>query len=148
MYSEDAARVFGAVGIPPIFDDESKNAWAKYVELTVERYKGKIDLFEVWNEPDGTTFWKHGANGTEYGEFVVRTAKAVKKANPDARVVAGAMYRKNFEFLTEAMETGMYKYLDYVSYHQYTHDANHITRILRLYRENPVHNLVVEETVL
>ena len=40
---------FGAVGIPPIFDDESKNAWAKYVELTVGRYKGKIDLFEVWN---------------------------------------------------------------------------------------------------
>jgi len=134
LYSEDAARVFGAVGIPPIFDDESKNAWDKYVETTVERYKGKIDLFEVWNEPDGTTFWKHGANGTEYGEFAVRTAKAVKRANPEAKVVAGAMYRKNFEFITEAMDTGMYKYIDYVSYHQYTHDETDVVPYVKVLR--------------
>ena len=36
LYSEDAAKVFGAVGIPPIFDEESKNAWNNYVEVTVE----------------------------------------------------------------------------------------------------------------
>lgn len=38
LYSEDAAKVFGAVGVPPIFTDEQKNAWRNYVKAVVARY--------------------------------------------------------------------------------------------------------------
>ena len=37
--------------------------WFRKRIKTNERYKGKIDLFEVWNEPDGTTFWKQFGEG-------------------------------------------------------------------------------------
>ena len=32
LYSDDAKKIFGAVGCPPIFNDEQKNAWANYVK--------------------------------------------------------------------------------------------------------------------
>ena len=58
-----------------------ENAWKNYVKEVVARYKGKVHLFEVWNEPDGKWCWKHGPNGTEYGQFVIDTAKAIKEVN-------------------------------------------------------------------
>ena len=80
VYDEAAAKVFGAVGCPPIHTEEQKKAWHDYVVALVTRYKGKIGWYEVWNEPDGKWCWKHGVNGTEYGEFVNATAKAVREA--------------------------------------------------------------------
>ena len=134
LYSEDAARVFGAVGVPPIFDDESKLAWKNYVKATVERYKGKVDLFEVWNEPDGQWCWKHGVNATELGNFTIETAKAVKEANPDAKVVGGVCCFTKLCFINQAMHTGMGKYIDYISYHQYTHDETEVVSYVKALR--------------
>ena len=134
LYSEDAAKVFGAVGVPPIFDDESKNAWAKYVEAVVSRYKGKVDLFEVWNEPDGEWCWKHGPNGTELGNFTIDTAKAVKRANPDAKVVGGVTCCALFEYISAAFSTGMGDYIDYVTYHQYTPDETKVVDFVNGWR--------------
>lgn len=134
LYSEDAAKIFGAVGVPPIFDEESKRAWANYVEATVKRYIGKIDLFEVWNEPDGHWCWKHGINLTEVGQFNIDTAKAIKKGNLDAKVVGGVMCKRSLRDMTEAFETGMGDYLDYVSYHQYTHDESTVIPYVKALR--------------
>lgn len=134
LYSEDAAKVFGAVGVPPIFDDESKNAWANYVKAVVTRYKGKVNLFEVWNEPDGKWCWKHGVNATELGNFTVATAKAVKEANPDAKVVGGVCCHTWLWFVNEALKTGMGEYIDYVSYHQYTHDETEVVSYVKALR--------------
>ena len=47
----------------------------------------------MWNEPDGIWAWKHGVNATEYGNFAISTAKAVKKGDADAKVVAGVKRR-------------------------------------------------------
>jgi len=134
LYSEDAAKVFGAVGVPPIFNDEQKNAWKNYVKEVVARYKGKVDLFEVWNEPDGKWCWKHGVNATELGNFTIATAKAVKEANPDAKVVGGVCCHADLNFINEAMHTGMGNYLDYVSYHQYTHDETAVVSYVKALR--------------
>lgn len=134
LYSEDAAKVFGAVGVPPIFDDESKKAWENYVKAVVSRYKGKVELFEVWNEPDGQWCWKHGVNATELGNFTVATAKAVKEANPDAKVVGGVCCHTQLWYINEAMKTGMGEYIDYVSYHQYTHDETEVVSYVKALR--------------
>src|SRR5690606_17114006 len=31
-------------------------AWANYVHRVVNRYKGKVDYWEIWNEPDHNNF--------------------------------------------------------------------------------------------
>ena len=86
LYNERAAKVFGAVGCPPLTEEE-RAAWSRYVTAVVKRYTGKVDWYEVWNEPDGVWCWKHGPSGTEYGELVKLTAAAVKQGNPDRKSV-------------------------------------------------------------
>jgi len=104
LYTEAAQKVYGAVGCPPIFTDEEKEAWIKYVKETVRRYIGKIHYFEVWNEPDGVWCWKHGVNATETGEFNLVTAKAVKEANPDAKTIGGTVYKRTLSFLNTRLQ--------------------------------------------
>lgn len=120
VYDENAKKVFGAVGVPPIFNDEQKNAWSNYVYELVSRYKNKVELFEVWNEPDGGWCWKHGVNATELGNFTIDTAKAIKAANPDAKVIGGVLCLRKVSYINEALKTGMGEYLDYISFHEYT----------------------------
>ena len=126
LYTESAREVFGAVGCPPIFTDEEKKAWANYVKAVVERYKNKVNYFEIWNEPDGLHCWKHGVNPKEFGEFTIATARAIKEVNPEAKVIGGVMGWDSLAFLNTAFATGMGDYLDFISFHEYTHDERRV----------------------
>ncbi len=118
LYNKEAETVFGAVGVPPIFNDDQKTGWRNYVTALVSRYRGKVWLYEVWNEPDGKWCWKHGVNATELGQFTIDTANAVKAADPAAKV-AGPALAKDQAFLSLALSTGMADVIDAVTYHAY-----------------------------
>lgn len=151
LYDEDAAKIFGAVGCPPIKTEEQKAAWYKYVVATVRRYHGKIDHFEVWNEPDGIWCWKHGVSGREYGEFVSVTADAIKEGNPDAKVIAGSMCLLDLHWLTEVAETGCLANVWGFTYHCYTTDEGNNpdkVRVLRAFlaKYNPAIKVIQGES--
>lgn len=120
LYSEAAKEVFGAVGIPPIGSEEEKTAWRNYVKATVLHFRGRICEYEVWNEPDGKHCWKHGVSGAEYGRFAADTARAVKEADPGAKVYVGALCNANLPFICEAADEGMLELADALTYHCYT----------------------------
>ena len=121
LYDENAKKVYGAVGCPPIFTDEQKNAWLRYVKAVVERYKDKVCYYEIWNEPDGDWCWKHGANGTELGCFTLATAKAIKEINASLKTIGGVLCFRPIAFINQAFATGMGEYLDFISFHEYKH---------------------------
>ena len=91
VYDARAPRGSRAVGFPPIFSETAMQAWLEYTEKVVSRYRGKVGLYEVWNEPDGTHCWKSGVNGKEYGLFVRKTAEVIKSADKTGKVAAGSM---------------------------------------------------------
>ena len=122
LYDAAAAKIFGAVGCPPIHTEEQREAWMNYVSALTERYRRKVQWYEVWNEPDGSWCWKHGVSGAEYGEFAKATAAAIRKGDPDAEVIGGAVCLYNFSWLTEMFETGVAESLDAISYHAYLPD--------------------------
>ena len=122
LYNEEAKMVYGAVGCPPIFNDEQKQGWANYVKALAKHFKGRVNYYEVWNEPDGKWCWKHGPSGKELGEFTIATAKALKEVAPNVKVIGGCVCQRKLSFLNEAFLTGMGDYIDYVSFHEYTAD--------------------------
>ncbi len=154
LYTPEANKVFGAVGCPPIGTDEEQAAWNRYVFALAEHYAGRVEHFEVWNEPNW--FWTHIAlehqpDGTEYGAFVIRTAQAVKRANPNAKVIGGVESVGDITFINKAFQTGMGEYIDFFSYHIYTPlDKKYIDRqklirgMVDLY--NPAIQLIQGET--
>ena len=119
LYDEAARKVFGAVGCPPIQTEQQRQAWSNYVTALTAHYRGQVSRYEIWNEPDGLWCWKHGVSGAEYGEFAKATAAAIRKGDPDAEVIGGAVCLYNFSWLTEMFETGVAESLDAISYHAY-----------------------------
>ncbi len=121
LYTEEAKKYFGAVGIPPIHTEQEKIAWTNYVRATVSHFNGRIHYYEVWNEPDGKWCWKHGPNAVELAEFTKNTAIACKQADPTCEVI-GLTLASSEMFATEFAKAGGLDYIDGVSYHTYSID--------------------------
>lgn len=77
--------------------EDPKNHWARFARSIAERYRGRIDHWVVWNEPD---IWDPGAPVHTWSgsvEQFYRLQKlgylALKQGNPNARVgLAGLTY--------------------------------------------------------
>jgi hypothetical protein len=94
------------------------NGWEEYVFKTVEHFKGKVDCWEVINEPNG---WM---SADEYLPLLKRAYKAAKQANPNCIVVGICTTADQgvnpFVFAKEVIEKGGLNYCDVVSYHPYS----------------------------
>lgn len=147
LYTPIAETYFGAVGCPPINSEEAKEAWLRYAHATAEHFKGRIRIYEIWNEPDCSYSWKHKVgekkedidltvNATEYGIFAKNTAIAIKGADPDAKISGFALaHPASLKYANDALSTGLYKYIDYVSFHVYSsYDMRREKTILALRR--------------
>ena len=134
LYTPAAEKVFGAVGCPPIHTEEEIRGWESYVKAVATRYAGKVNYFEIWNEPDWTGFWKHGVNPTEFGEFTNTTAKYIREVRPDAKIIGGVLSGRNLHFLTAALEAGLADNIDFLSFHEYTADERDVFEKVDSYR--------------
>ena len=122
LYDELAKQYVGAVGCPPIRTERAYNAWLKYVEATVKHFKGRIEYYEVWNESDGDWTWRPKVNAKEYAEFCVKTGKAVKAADENAKVITGSHYGDTMDFFNEEFANGTLEISDAITYHSYNYD--------------------------
>ena len=108
-----------------IFTDEvSVEAWKKYVEATVKRYKGKVVAYEIWNEPNLAS----GVNTPHmYADLVIMTGEVIRRVDPQAKIItfalAGTVYDRVVKYVDEAMahiaKAGKLDLIDYVSFHGY-----------------------------
>jgi len=112
---------------PWAYAPENMDDWENYVYKVVKHYKGVIDYWEVWNEPDTGGFLKvPGFFGDErkpavYVELLKRAYSAAKRANPDAVIVGGCPTgRPPSRWLAKIFDLGALDYMDIVSFHFYT----------------------------
>jgi len=122
LYTPEAAKVFGAVGCPPIKTAEEREAWHAYVAALTAHYKGRVAWYEVWNEPDGVWCWKHGPDGKEYGEFVKATAAAARSGDAQAKIIGGSTCLRDLAWLNDVLATGAGACMDALTYHSYSPD--------------------------
>ena len=101
-------------------DGPIMDAWLKYVKETVSRYKGKVSMWEIWNEPDGP---KNIESYPLYANLFVRTAKVIKDVDPEAKIAAFGSCSPDREYirqgLSEIEKAGGIPYIDYITYHAY-----------------------------
>ena len=63
------AAIYGDSPAPPL-DDATRAAWLVFVEHAIERYKDRIQYWEVWNEPNHRKYWGAPPEGDNYGKLV------------------------------------------------------------------------------
>ena len=74
----------------PRWDDlKPACAWDRYVQASVEHYKGRALVYEIENEPEFD--WPADQHEL-YARFTLRTARLIKQANPQARVMVNNVY--------------------------------------------------------
>jgi len=101
------------------------DAFAKYAAFTVAHFKGRAEDFEVWNE------WNHGTglppehkvagDARSYVNLLRATAQSIKSANPQARVLGGAVAGTDTAWITQFAQAQGLQYVDGLSVHPYVH---------------------------
>ncbi len=102
--------------------------YLEYVGFVVSHFRGRIDAYEVWNEPGHM-------RPAHYAELVERTVPVIREADPDAKIIIGALqgnwdngypgygeYQRNsmdLPYLLELIQTGVVDQVDGISWHPY-----------------------------
>jgi len=111
------------VGFPPVHTAEERLGWQNYVRALVRHFRDRVTHYEVWNEPDLSSFWKCGPRAADYVELVRLTAAPLREEQPDARLIGGAiawgMTVWSLKYLDDCMKAGMHELIDIVTYHGY-----------------------------
>jgi polysaccharide biosynthesis protein PslG len=122
LYTPGAERHMG-VGWVPLNSDEARQGWQRFVERAAEHFRGRVRHWEIWNEPNGATFWRPSGKPDVKGyvELVRMTAPRIRRAIPDAVLVGGAFMRFpiGMEYFEQCMDAGLGTLVDRISYHGY-----------------------------
>jgi hypothetical protein len=65
--------------------------FADFMRYLANRYRGQIDAYEIWNEPDIRRFWNTGPSASAYTALLKAAYPAVKSGDPNALVVSGGL---------------------------------------------------------
>ncbi|MCZ4559705.1 cellulase family glycosylhydrolase [Rhodococcus sp. IEGM 1401] len=126
-YTPRWARVAAAVN-----DSHSRPAnpatFAAFAKTVVQRYQSRIEIWEVWNEPNIVTFFKPAPDVTAYSALIKATYTAIKQVQADSTVLAGGMAPAEdtngniagTTFLSKMYAQGSNKYFDAFNVHPYT----------------------------
>lgn len=113
------AEIYGYRPEPPIKDPLAMEGFLAFAKATVERYKDKIDYWEIWNEPNHRNYWGTTPDGKEYGKLLVQTAELIRSIDPGCKIIGGSMAGINPEFTQDFLSVGSDKLIDIISYHNY-----------------------------
>jgi Cellulase (glycosyl hydrolase family 5) len=121
--------------------DDPQNYWGQFMFKLAQRYSGQINTWVIWNEPDLYTdavAYTWDGTITDLYQLVKVASQAVKKANPDARIVLpGLTYWSDKQggrplYLARFLEAAAQDptaaahgdYFDIVDLHQYSNPLN------------------------
>ncbi len=126
----DDCRGAVTVPLPPPADPDR---FATFAGAFAARYGEQVDYYQVWDEPNLTAHWGGGpVNPPAYADLLARTARAIRAADPDARILlaglaptveTGPQNLSDARFLEQLYQAGAAPYFDIVSGKPYGFDT-------------------------
>ena len=108
--------------------DDCEKEFRTYCRKVAERYKGAVEMFQFWNEPNGCSWVKDGcANGDQYAlytRWLKAAYESLKECNRKCVVAAGALdyhegVKEGYRYIEGMYECGAKGYFDAISIHPY-----------------------------
>lgn len=90
---------YGKASVPSGLDlawDDPANTWGQFVSRIVSRYRGRINSWIIWNEPEfrptdqGGQYVEFAGTDADYYRLLKVAYSSARAANPDVSVVLGA----------------------------------------------------------
>ncbi len=82
----------------PTSQNELSN-WSKFVRAVVSRYKGKIEYYEIWNEPNIESFFQPFPDPAIYSNLLEASYSVIKSVDPNAQVMFAGLSRNDLGYL-------------------------------------------------
>lgn len=115
------------VEFPDIGPPDDLQDFHDYVYAVAKRYQGRIEAYQIWNEPNLAREWgQRPPNPAEYVELLKVGYEAVKAADPQAIVISAGMApttrhdlaaMPDSVFIQEMYEAGVRPYFDALGVH-------------------------------
>jgi len=94
--------------------------YLEYVRFIVNQFKGRVQYYELWNEPDAG-FPLQYIKPEDYVDLAKRTIPVIKEIDPQARVVvgctSGTVNPQSREYLFKILNSDVMQFADVVSWH-------------------------------
>jgi len=92
--------------------------WRTYVRTVVQRYKGRIQAYEIWNEPNLKQFWS--GNVDQMILLTAEAARIIRSIDPQALLVSPSPTQdRGIAWLSEFLSKGGGTVVDVICYHLY-----------------------------
>jgi hypothetical protein len=141
-------RVVTVLGFPPAWAATSRgghggpsglpqmSAWAAYVERVTRQYRGLIDHWEIWHQPNSTDFWPETPDPRRYLQLLKTAYAAAKRGNPRCTVLMPGLLGPDgngggMEYLESLIRIGAARYCDGISIHPYRKGSPESTAFAR-----------------
>jgi len=98
--------------------EEFLKHWSEFVFKTVDHYKGSVKYWEIFNEPNHE-LGGNAAGGEQYGHALKASAEQIRKADPQAKIVAFSGGGFNRDFYDAAVKVAGPESFDIASVHFY-----------------------------
>ena len=121
MCLADAAHAYGdrITGIPSLSEDAlhwDMNLYREWAEAIISRYKDKVDVWDVWNEPDSKGYAQREDRDIQAIKIVYELKE---KYCPHTKVIISPHDGYGLNYLKRILEKGAGKYLDGIGLHPY-----------------------------
>ncbi len=128
--------------------DDPNNHWGDFCYTVVDRFKDRVQHWEIWNEPEWTHFWT--GTSADYAQLVKVGYQATKAACPDCTVLFGGLhYWKNPGYYRSVLSTldgdpdasQNNHFFDVMSVHFYSSVSNTYDKINEIRDGMNIHNV-------
>ena len=92
--------------------------WRAFVRETATHFKGRISVYEIWNEENIGAFWP-SPNAADYAVALRAAYGEIKATNPSARVCFGGTAGADSRFIDAAYRAGAKDFFDILAIHPY-----------------------------
>ena len=135
-----AARFPGEFASPPA----DARSYAAFVRALAERYgergsfwrqrprlrRQPLTEWQLWNEPTMQSFWLVQPFAREYVALLRATRRALRQADPRARIVLAGLVYESWDALEQIYRAGGRRWFDAVALHPFTRRPDDVLRIL------------------
>ena len=113
-------------------DTSNKNApprdnaeLAEFMGFLANRYRGRVEAYQVWNEPNLKWAWDNAPNAAEYAQMLRTVAPSIRAADPGAKVLFAGVSRNDYRFLEDAYASmpDIGDYFDVMATHPYVYNG-------------------------
>lgn len=132
QYQASGTKVVGMLAYGTTADEfaaPDTQDWKEFVQLVVQRYRNYVDVWEIWNEPDSSTYLQSN-NWKTYKPLLKTASQVIRRKDPDAIVLNGAVAEiSNLAYIKQLYKYGR-RYFDDLNVHLYYCDEYQVSNDL------------------